>query len=118
MATRSEVIGLTRSRRKNPVFDYGETPSITIAFWIVSKLEGMPQSIVARARANKTKLLDQRSDDFVLPRLLSGVAGVMDFRTFWEQPFAPALTPAGKSGPAALGLHPRAKTVLTFPGAL
>jgi hypothetical protein len=42
----------------------------------------------------------------------------MDFRTFWEQPLAPALTPAGEGGPAALGLHPRAKTVLTFPGAL
>jgi hypothetical protein len=42
----------------------------------------------------------------------------MDFRTFWEQPFSPALTPASEGGPAAFGFHPRAKTVLTFPGAL
>jgi hypothetical protein len=42
----------------------------------------------------------------------------MNFRTFREQPFAPTLTPASEGGPAALGLHPRAKTVLPFPGAL
>jgi hypothetical protein len=41
----------------------------------------------------------------------------MDFRTLREQPLTPALTPAGEDSPAAFGLHPRAKTVLTFPGA-
>ena len=46
------------------------------------------------------------------------VASVMHFRPFREQPLAPALAPAGEGGPAALGLHPRAKTVLAFPGAL
>jgi hypothetical protein len=42
----------------------------------------------------------------------------MDFRTFWEQPLPPTLASAGEGGPAAFGFHPRAKTVLTFPGAL
>jgi hypothetical protein len=42
----------------------------------------------------------------------------MDLRTFWEQPLSPTLATAGEGSPAALGLHPRAKTVLTFPGAL
>jgi hypothetical protein len=43
-----------------------------------------------------------------------GVAGVMYVNALRKQAFATALTPAGKSGAAALCSHPGAKTVLAF----
>jgi hypothetical protein len=42
------------------------------------------------------------------------MADVMPVNALGKQSFATALPPARQSGPSALGLHPRAKTVLAF----
>jgi hypothetical protein len=42
------------------------------------------------------------------------MASVVDLNAFWKQTFAPALTPAGQSRAAALCLHARTESVLTF----
>lgn len=46
------------------------------------------------------------------------MAGVMPVNAFGKQSFATALAAARQSGPATLGSHPRAKTVLAFARAL
>ena len=40
--------------------------------------------------------------------------GVGDFDTLWQQAFPAALTAAAEDGASALGLHPCAKTKLSF----
>jgi hypothetical protein len=42
----------------------------------------------------------------------------MNLRALREETFAATLTTARESGPAALGAHARAETVLLFPGPL
>ena len=46
------------------------------------------------------------------------MAGVVNFRAFWQQPFSAALPPASERRATRLRAHPRAKAVLVFPGAL
>jgi hypothetical protein len=49
-------------------------------------------------------------------RILSGLGmpGVGNFDTLWQQAFPAALTSAAENGAPALGLHPCAKTKLSF----
>jgi hypothetical protein len=42
----------------------------------------------------------------------------MNFHAFRQKPFPSTLTATRQGGPAAFRAHPRAKTVLIFPGAL
>ena len=51
-------------------------------------------------------------------RLRLGMPSVMYFYAFRQETFPSALAPARESGAAAFRAHPRAKTVLIFPGAL
>jgi hypothetical protein len=46
------------------------------------------------------------------------MTGVVDFRAFGQEAFTSTLASTRKSGTAGFGAHPRAKAVLTFPGAL
>jgi len=46
------------------------------------------------------------------------VTGEMNFGALWQKTFAPTLPTPRECGPAAFGLHARAESVLTFPGAL
>jgi hypothetical protein len=59
-----------------------------------------------------------RSASCVANELRLGVAGVVDFHAFGQQPFAAALATPGESGAPAFRAHPRAKTVLILSGAL
>ena len=45
------------------------------------------------------------------------VAGVMDVCALRQETFAAALTTPSETGATAFGAHPRAKSVLIFPGA-
>ena len=45
------------------------------------------------------------------------MSSVTALHALWQKTFTPTLTPARKGGAAAFGLHPGAKTVLTFPRA-
>jgi hypothetical protein len=46
------------------------------------------------------------------------MAGVMNFHTLRQQPFAPALATPRQGGASGFGAHARAKTVLILSGAL
>jgi hypothetical protein len=43
------------------------------------------------------------------------MTGVISLDAFWKQALAAALSPAGKDGATAFGLHAGTKTMLTFP---
>jgi hypothetical protein len=51
-------------------------------------------------------------------KLRLGMPGVMNFHAFRQEPLPSTLTAPRERGPAAFRAHPRAKTVLIFPGAL
>jgi hypothetical protein len=58
----------------------------------------------------------ERSASFADKRKLRlGVARVMNFHAFRQQPLAATLAPARESGAAAFRAHTGAKTVLVFP---
>jgi hypothetical protein len=46
------------------------------------------------------------------------MAGEMNLGALWQKTFAPTLPAPRESSAATLGLHARAESVLTFPGAL
>jgi hypothetical protein len=45
-----------------------------------------------------------------------GMPGVMLFRALGQKPLSSSLAPAGQRGPAGFGAHPRAESMLPFPG--